>query len=415
MQLGQPQVQAAPPDCECPAKTTMAVPETLECLLCEVDASIGRNKMQKAITNNLFDIEAFSFKGETNHVSLQSAFYQQIAANLIKAVYDTEALTRAGNRLIAMADYALDMQQTDAVEQIAQLLISAPLPREYQSIGHYYRVFSLKRRGEIEPARAGFQRLAEWPGLPLAYRARALHAFGVTYSERGNYDEAVPFFVQAAHAASPKYGSDLLATMRAQLMTAVSRSVAGDHDDSLRLLENLRPLVRLLAPHQMARYDYANSLAVELNEAGRLEEARHMSEIAVRSPYAKLVPEYRETHAEILEKMRRASPSVVPGVAWPQPSSNVVALPVAARPLLDAQIVGAPPGRVIAYHGWQRPMPEQADALQEIFTCGDLEQMSIADKQMALLTVIYNDNVTHNTLDQLLAAAGKVTAKAPTT
>ena len=372
--------------------------------------------MQKATTNNLFDIEAFSFKGETNHVSLQSAFYQQIVANLIKAVYDTDALTRAGNRLIALADHALDMQQTDAVEQIAQILISAPLPREYQSIGHYYRVFSLKRRGEIESARAGFQRLAEWPSLPLTYRARALHAFGVTYSERGNYDEAVPFFVQAAQAASPKYGSDLLTTTRAQLMTAVSRSVEGDHVGSLRLLENLRPLARLLAPYQLARYDYANSLAVELNEVGRLEEARQLSEIAVRSPYANLVPEYRETHAEILEKMRRASPSVVPGVAWPQPpSSNVVTLPVAARPLLEARVVGAPPGRVIAYQGWQRPMPEQADALQEILTSGDLEQMSIADKQMALLTVIYSDNVTHNTLDQLLVTAGKVTAKAPTT
>jgi tetratricopeptide (TPR) repeat protein len=371
--------------------------------------------MQKVTTSNLFDIEAFSFKGETNHVSLHGAFYQQIVANLIKAVYDTEALTRTANRLVALADHALDMKQTDAVEQIAQILISAPLPRVYQSIGHYYRVFSLKRRGEVDQARAGFQRLAEWPSLPLKFRARALQAFGVTYSERGDYDEAVPFFIQAAHAASPNYGSDLLTTTRAQLMTAVSRSVAGDHGSSLRLLENLRPLARMLAPHQLARYDYANSLAVELNEAGRLEEARHMSEIAVRSPYANLVPEYRETHAEILEKMRRASSSIVPGVAWPQPSSNVVAMPAAARPpvSLDANAAGSPPARVIAYHGWQRPTPEQADALQEIFTSGDLEQMSIADKQTALLNVIYSDNVTHHTLDQLLATAGKVTAKAP--
>jgi tetratricopeptide (TPR) repeat protein len=320
-----------------------------------------------------------------------------------------------GNRLIAMAHHALDTKQTDTVEQISQLLINAPLPREYQSIGHYYGVFCLKRRGEIEQARAGFQRLAEWPSLPLKFRARAIQALGISYSERGHYDAAMPFFSAAAQVASSRYGDDLLTTVNAQLITAISRSVEGDHENSLRVLENLHPLVRMLAPHQLPRYDYANSLAIELGEVGRLEEARHMAEIAVRSPYADLYPEYRETHTEILEKMRRASPSVVFGVAWPQPSSNVVNMPVAARPLvaLDANVAGSPPARVIAYHGWQQPTPEQADALQEIFTSGDLEQMSIADKQMALLNVIYSDNVTHHTLDQLIATAAKVTAKAP--
>lgn len=363
---------------------------------------------------------------------MHGAFYQQIASKLTKAVYDTEALTWAGNRLIALADQALDMKQTETVEQISQLLISAPLPREYKSIGHYYRVFSLKRRGEIDQAHAGFQRLAEWPHLPLKFRARALQAFGIIYLERGDYDEAAPFFVQAAHAASPGYGNDLLTTMRAQAMMAVFRSVEGDHASSLRVLENLRPLACLLAPHQLARYDYANSLAVELGEVGRLEEARQMAALAVRSPYARLNPEYRETHAEILKKMRGASPSVVPGVAWPQPSSkvaskvvptidwpqplsNVVAMPVAARSVaaLQVGVAQTQPGRVIAYHGWRQPKPEAADPLQETFTAGDLEHMSIADKQTALLTIIYSDNVTHHTLDHLLSAAGKVMPDAP--
>src|ERR1041384_7000384 len=138
--------------------------------------------MQKATTSNLFDMETFSFKGETNHVSLHGAFYQQTVSKLIKAVYDTEAAIWVGNRLIALAHYALDTKQTDRVEQISQLLINAPLPRESQSIGHYYGVFCLKRRGEIEQARAGFQRLAEWPSLPLKFRARAIQALGISYS-----------------------------------------------------------------------------------------------------------------------------------------------------------------------------------------------------------------------------------------
>src|SRR5438105_1258747 len=138
--------------------------------------------MQKATINKLFNSEAFSFKSETNHVSWHGAFYQPFASKLIKAVYQTETSTRAGNRLIALADDALNLKQTGAVEQISRLLIHAPLPREYQSVGDYYRVFSLKRRGETEEARAGFQRLAESPDLPLKFRARAIQALGTSYN-----------------------------------------------------------------------------------------------------------------------------------------------------------------------------------------------------------------------------------------
>jgi hypothetical protein len=222
------------------------------------------------------------------------------------------------------------------------------------------------------------------------------------------------------------YGDDPWTTINTQLITAIFRSVEGDHEGALRHLENLQPLVRLLAPHQpLISYIYINSLAVELSEVGRLGEAQRLSEIAVRSPYAHAYPEWLETYDEIRANRRRASPAIVGGISWPQESRevaahpvaahNVVAMPVAARPLVavDANVAGAPLARVIAYHGWQQPTPEQADALQEIFTSGDLEQMSIADKQMALLNVIYSDNVTHHTLDQLLATAAKVTAKAP--
>jgi tetratricopeptide (TPR) repeat protein len=425
-QPGQPHEQASPPGIVWPAKTIPAGPEVEAFLVCEIDASIGRNKMQKATRNKLFNIESFSFKGETDHVSLHGAFYQQIVAKLIKVVYDTKSVRAAGNRLIAIADQALDLKQTETVDQISQLLANAPLPREYQGIGHYYRVFCLKRRGEIEQARAGFQRLAEAPGLPLKFRARALQALGVSYAERGDFAEAARIFAQAAQAATPRHADDLLTTVNVQSMEVIFRSLAGDHESALRRLETLRPLVHVLSPSQpLTPYIYVNSLAVELGAVGRLEEARRMAEIAMRSPYARVYPEWQETYDEIIVRMRQASPSVIAGVAWPQApaevavtdsaATNVVAMPVATRPAstVEADAVPAQPGRVIAYHGWQRCLPEPSEALQESFTDNDLDQMSIADKQRALLDVIYSDRVTHHTLDQLLAAAGRVKADAP--
>lgn len=382
--------------------------------------------MQKATRNKLFNMESFALKGDTDHLPLHGAFNQQIVAKLIKVVYDTKSLKAAGNRLIAMADHALDLRATETVKQISHILTHAPLPRPYQSLGHYYQVFCLKRRGEIEQARTGFQHLAEAPSLPLKFRARAIQALGTSYRDSGQHDEAVRCFIAAGQAASMKHGSDLLTSVNAQLMIGVTRSTSGDHEGALRHLENMRPLVQMLPPQQLLqRYIYLNSLAVEMGELGRYPEALQLSQIAVRSPYVNFYPEFQETYDEIIARMRRPSPSVIAGVAWPQApaevavtdsvATNVVAMPVAARPAstVEANAAPAQPGRVIAYHGWQRCLPEPSEALQESFTDNDLDQMSIADKQRALLDVIYSDRVTHHTLDQLLAAAGRVKADAP--
>jgi len=382
--------------------------------------------MQKATRNKLFNIESFALKGDTDHLPLHGAFHQQIVAKLIKVVYDTESLKAAGNRLIAIADHALDLRATETVEQISHILTHAPLPRPYQSLGHYYQVFCWKRRGNIERARAGFERLAESFDLPLGFRARAIQALGVSYKEAGQHEEAVRLFVEAARTASTRYGGDMVTTVNAQSMMAVYRCAHGDHQGALRHLESLGPLVRTLAPSQpLVSYLYINNLALEFAEVGRLEEARRWAEIIARSPYVRAYPECQETYDEILAKSRRPSPSVIAGVAWPQApaevavtdsiATNVVALPVATRPAspVEANAAPAQPGRVIAYHGWQRCLPEPSDALQESFTNNDLDQMSIADKQRALLDVIYSDRVMHHTLDQLLAAAGRVKADAP--
>jgi hypothetical protein len=59
--------------------------------------------------------------------------------------------------------------------------------------------------------------------------------------------------------------------------------------------------------HPALRYDYLNSLAVELAETGRLEEAKHAIEIALRSPFADRYPNWRTTRDEIADKEREIS------------------------------------------------------------------------------------------------------------
>src|ERR1044071_8350572 len=97
------------PGLQAPGRSTIAGPGASAFLNSEIGARICKNKKKKATTHNLFDIEAFSLKGETNHVSWHGAFYQQFVTKLISAVHNAETLQRAGQQLVALADYALDL------------------------------------------------------------------------------------------------------------------------------------------------------------------------------------------------------------------------------------------------------------------------------------------------------------------
>lgn len=124
-------------------------------------------------------------------------------------------------------------------------------------------------------------------------------------------------------------------------MVAVISSEDGNHLGALALLENLLPLAhstRLLQPH--VYYDYLNSLAVELCEVGRLEEAKNVSQIVVASPLAHAYPECRETHNEIALRGRRASRSTVAvSQTIPQPRNIVRGATLADRARIVDQLV----------------------------------------------------------------------------
>jgi hypothetical protein len=86
------------------------------------------------------------------------------------------------------------------------------------------------------------------------------------------------------------------------------RSIDGDHSRALADLDRLWPMVRLASyEHPALRYDYLNSLAVELAETGRFEEAKHAVEIALRSPFSDRYPNWRATRDEITDKERELS------------------------------------------------------------------------------------------------------------
>ena len=73
-----------------------------------------------------------------------------------------------------------------------------------------------------------------------------------------------------------------------------------------------RPVFRAVALlYPLAYYGYVNSLAVEMGELGRIEEAFNALRIALSSPFGQIYIEWQETRDDILLKARGASRSQV--------------------------------------------------------------------------------------------------------
>jgi len=72
------------------------------------------------------------------------------------------------------------------------------------------------------------------------------------------------------------------------------------------------PFVRMIASeYPFLWYQHLNSLAIELSEVGRIEEAQNICRVVVASPYVRAYPEWRETWDDIQVRRYRTSRSVL--------------------------------------------------------------------------------------------------------
>jgi len=246
-----------------------------------------------------------------------SGFYQGIAPALIRAAHQEQLSLEVGERLVQVVEHAHAFRDMVTLERVSRALVNLPLPQPYKSIGQYYQALCIHRfgHGDIEPAARLLEQVVE--SAPQTYRARAMQSLGTHSCRRGDYQTALSLYRETSRFASRYDLYDPYATVGTQKMVAVLIGMDGNHPDAVELLETLFPLahtVRSTQPHLY--YDYLNSLAVELCEVGRLEEARNISQIVLASPFAPAYPEWSETNDEIARRSRRASRSVVAFTGW---------------------------------------------------------------------------------------------------
>ncbi len=238
----------------------------------------------------------------------QNDYLQQLIRGLLtRHIYTIEGFQHLGRQLAAIIRQAHLARQLDVVEQVTQVMLALPISDELKNVGLFFQAKSLSWQKDFNRARQILESVVE-KATPK-YEARALQCIGATYFESGQPGAALPFYLSAGKIAAD---CDLVTVVESQKMTAVVRSIHGDHKQALALLENLFPLVRAIGKYYPATYyDFLNSLAVELGEVGRINEAKAACSIALASPFAPAYPEWTETHDELEAKRTSATPSVI--------------------------------------------------------------------------------------------------------
>jgi hypothetical protein len=248
--------QNAPPDKVCPAKLGKE-----------------RHKMSKHTDNSFFI------------VSSGLGSYQQLLSGI-------RTFRDLANRLLSEIRAAHSFRQTDRVRELSTMLLRLPI-KEYQSIAKYYLVWCDCR--ELKLHTDVLEAVIE---QSQAYKAKGLVARAAHEALRGNIEPMMYFYAEALKA-SPNV-SEYVDTVKA--ISAV-KSVEGFHELALKDLESLIPITKHAEP--FVYFDFLNSYAVELGEAGRKYEARNISRIVLASPFIHAYPEWQET-AQYLKEPKRS-------------------------------------------------------------------------------------------------------------
>jgi tetratricopeptide (TPR) repeat protein len=216
--------------------------------------------------------------------------YQYLVSNIA----DFQEL---GIRLVHEAQDAHAHRQADRLGEVAAILHHFPI-HEYRIVGQYYIGWCTHRKGE----EAGnlFEKIIEESDF---YRALALIEMGSSEAKKGNFDSGIKLYSDAI-----KYALTPHAIVRAARSIAAIKGMEGYHKQAIKDLERIAPLVRFSQP--VEQFQYLNSLAVELGETGRIEEAGSICRVVLASPYVFAYPEWRETAQEIAGRGYRSRSQV---------------------------------------------------------------------------------------------------------
>src|SRR5437867_2997068 len=379
--------------------------------------------MQIGSVNNFGLLDSFSFQRSAGLETQASSvgLWQRIAETLIHGVYTEHALTDFASKLTCLAEHAYSARQLDVVGRVGELLFRLPLSRQSESIGLYYQALNLNRggRGDTIHAESLFEKVAD--SASLKYVARAMVALGINAVAAADYKTALSHYREATLLLTRDRILDPVTLYMTRRMTAVVRAMTGDHRRAVADLERIFPLARLASSQQpYAYYDYMNTLAVELGEVGRLEQASRASGITLASPFAPAYPEWLETFDEIRVKQQRASRSIVSVphsigetrrlLRYVGKRHKLMALPAPERVNAAAlnRRSGDSPARVLNFLEWKTVLRGSSSSLSSNLAPDGRQGMTSGEKLIRLMDLISQDDTDDEMIDRILEAVEQI-------
>jgi hypothetical protein len=226
------------------------------------------------------------------------------------------------------------------------------------------------------------------------YKTQALFSRGAVDWYRGNNEQAMYFYIEALKT-SPTLSQyvDLMRTI------AVLKSQEGFHTSALRDMERLIPT--LWNVELRLYYDFLNSYAVELGEAGRAYEARNIIKHVLASPFTFAYPEWQETARDLKGPNRAfiSVPSIEPDPVEIEAHEKIVYIQAhqAIEPEQPARLISFPELR-------EAPRPNQPKRVKR----DELSEMTPSQKRELLLAGIKSGRIVEGEYNKLLFISGMV-------
>jgi tetratricopeptide (TPR) repeat protein len=335
---------------------------------CPANTGKDKAKMSNRLPTNFFMVSSFK---------AYAGFYQQLAASAL-------SIHELGNKLIRHAEHARAFRQTEQVSELGLMLANLPL-RKFQTAGHYYLGWAMYRSGNNEQSKVMLEQVAE-SGTEV-YQARALLSLGTLEATKQDFPSETRYYHEAFKASH-----DLHTKVEAVRGLAVIKAKEGYHGNSIKDFERFLPLA---ASCDAPTYNiYISSLAVELGEAGRKDEARNIIKHVLASPFAFAYPEWLET----AEELKPANRSFIVPDPSPQHMGKLLSMPVVEQ---------AKPQRLD--RPWKKKMGKDDDDRYGL-TPEQLKEMTPSEKLCYILNSI-NPDFTDEDFDRVIDLVDEINDK----
>ena len=291
------------------------------------------------------------------------------------------------NRLIKIAENEHAFRRYDRLHETGEILSNFPL-KQYQRIGQYYLALSLCRNGQavMSEVRPMIEQLATIG--PMQYRARALQLLAATYGAERKPEQELYFYLESLKTRTN--------TFTALRSIAALKAKEGFHKQALKDLERLNQFARYMPPHTF--FDYLNSLAIELWEAGCKYEARLVIRHVLESPFIIAYPEWQET----AEELKGPNRSFVVVDLSPLKPRNVLSMPAVGRDQEEPPAWAGQPAPVVNYQQWKKRMAKKKKNGNK-----PVDQMTEAEMMMEIMNLYTSDKTTNADRRRIYIAAMK--------